>query len=101
MKTKTVDTLKKSARSHREKMLVLLEKAKLGIRFRENNKSKWIFVGDIAEHIHICNLILANKVEQAGDLIFSLDTESRDSLPMPIYNIVYGEEDETAPPNSY
>lgn len=72
-------TLKQAAKQYKKQLFSRLNKAKLG---KSRNDTTWI--GDIADHIHLCNKILDNKVTEGNSLettLWRMDTASRDNVP--------------------
>lgn len=72
-------TLKQAAKQYKKQLFSRLDKAKLG---KLRNDTTWI--GDIADHIHLCNKILDNKITDGRSLdraLWNMDTDSRDNVP--------------------
>ena len=84
--------VKKLAKQYKRKLLSELKRVSLGKQAKNLENTMWI--GDIADHIAICNAILLNK-RNASRMLENLDTDSREEFPDPLYSLVcYGDEDE-------
>lgn len=49
------------------------------------DKWKYTFIGDLQDHILVCQLIIDDKFIKAFDLMCGLDTQSRDNIPLYIW----------------
>jgi len=79
--------LKNAAKSHKNKLLKLLDLAKNGKILPDKYFS--MPFGDVSSQIKICNLILSDKLSHAAELIQGLDAVVREDIPSCIYHFAY------------
>jgi len=82
-----IKQLKNAAKSRKNKLLKFLDLAKNGERI--SGKDFWLNIGDIADQIKICNVILTSNFRRAANLVQNLDTVVREDMPSCIYNFAY------------
>lgn len=82
-------------RKYRDSLVKVLIGASKG-RSPKNEDLSTTWIGDIADHIHLCNDLLSNRIkpDKLQDTLWELDTQSRDCFPQEIWDIIPNDESE-------
>lgn len=59
-----------------------------------NDTMRFTFLGDVADHLKIFSLIEKGHIKKAADMIYDLDTDSREHIPDTIYDFLVDESKE-------